>query len=123
VGGRYFARATPPDGVVFTVSESGSVRFYSGRQTIAWDVMDPAWLDRAIAFFTDQGRPVYILLEESEEPVFRERFARASTFATLDWPAMADIRTKVRVKVWEIAARERFQNGGRVQTQTIWPER
>jgi hypothetical protein len=47
-------------------------------------VLDPAWLDRAIDALERSGRPVYLLLEDWEEPVFRQRFAGQRSLRHLD---------------------------------------
>ena len=61
-----------------------------------WDSLDPAWLDRAIAFSRARGLEPYLLFERWEEPVFRQRFA-ASPIGALDWPPTAEIAGQVRV--------------------------
>lgn len=66
---------------------------------------------------------MYVLLEEAEEPLFRARFEGASSYGTLDWPPNADIRTHVRVRVWDIADRERYLHGTSVKPQIVWPAR
>ena len=45
--GDVVARRLPGNAIVITSRYSGSVRYYGGRRTIVWDVLDPAWLDRA----------------------------------------------------------------------------
>jgi hypothetical protein len=94
--GLYVARRLPPNALVITSWESGSVRFYSNRRTLVWDVLDPAWLDRAIAYSRTRGLEPYLLFERWEEPLFRQRFA-GSTVATLDWPPAAEIAGQVRI--------------------------
>ena len=51
--GRFVAERLPPDALVITDYESGSIPFYSGRRTLAWRALDPAWrapVDRQEAF-------------------------------------------------------------------------
>ena len=45
--GTYIHQALPPNAVVFSVQHSGSVRYYSGRMTIRWDLIDRDWTARA----------------------------------------------------------------------------
>jgi hypothetical protein len=94
--GLYVADHLPPDALVITSWESGSVRFYGHRTTLVWDGLDPAWLDRAIAFARSRGREPYLLFERWEEPNFRQRFT-GSAIAALDWPPMAEIAGQVRI--------------------------
>ena len=42
----------PANAVLITVWQSGSVRFHAGRDAVLWDSLDPAWLDRAIAWLS-----------------------------------------------------------------------
>jgi hypothetical protein len=94
--GIYVATHLPPNALVITSWESGSVRFYGHRKTLVWDVLDPAWLDRAVADVRMRGYEPYLLFEAWEEPLFRQRFAGSQT-AALDWPPMAEIASQVRI--------------------------
>ena len=94
--GRYVAERLPANALVLTTWHSGSVRYYSGRKTLVWDVLDPAWLDRALAFARDRGYEPYFLFEGQEERLFRARFA-GSPLGALDWPPAAEIAGQVRV--------------------------
>ena len=94
--GAYVAEHLPPNALVITSWESGSVRFYGHRTTLVWDVLDPAWLDRAIAFTRMRGLEPYLLFERWEEPIFRQRFA-GSDIGKLDWPPAAEIAGQVRI--------------------------
>jgi hypothetical protein len=119
--GEFVAARLPERAVVLTLWESGSVRYYGKRLTILPDSIDPAWLDRAIAFLDEQGRPPYLLFETPEEPAFRARFGPASRFGALDWPPMAQIGTSVRV--FNPADRARYLSGEKVATERVWPGR
>ena len=94
--GSYVAVHLPPNALVITSWESGSVRYYGHRTTLVWDVLDPAWLDRAIAYARMRGLEPYLLFETWEEPMFRQRFA-TSAVAKLDWPPAAEIAGQVRL--------------------------
>ena len=84
--GVFIDRATPPEAVVLSMQHSGSIRYYSGRLTLRYDSLDPAWLDRAIATLGRLGRPVYLLLDEWEEEPFRARFAGQQALNQLALP-------------------------------------
>ena len=60
------------------MQHSGSMRYYTGRMIVRWDTLDPAWLDRAVAFLRDRGIATYALLEYWEEAEFRQRFRVSS---------------------------------------------
>jgi len=65
---------TETGAVILSMQHSGTVRYYAGRQTVRFDWLDEAWLDRAIDWLQAHGLRPYILLEEWERPMFRERF-------------------------------------------------
>jgi hypothetical protein len=94
--GTFVGRRLPANAIVITSWQSGSVRFYGHRQTLVWDGLDPAWLDRAIGFVRARGLEPYLLFETWEEPIFRRRFA-SSPIGALDWPPMAEVASQVRI--------------------------
>jgi hypothetical protein len=112
LAGQYAARALPPNAVVLSVQESGSVRYHGGRSTLMWDAIAPDALDRTIALLEAAGRPPFIVLEGAEEPRFRARFV-GQRFGVLDWPPLAEIRAPVRVRIYDPAQRSRFFAGER----------
>jgi hypothetical protein len=111
------AARLPADAAVVTVHQSGSVRFYSGRQTLVWSEVDPASLDNALDYLRNRGYRPYLLLERWEEPEFRKRFAGRSAIAPLDWPAIADIDRTVRI--YNPADRALYLSGVPVYTERV----
>ena len=89
----YVASALPPDAVIITMQHSGSIRYYTGRMILRWDSLNPAWLDRAVAFLHERGVATYALLEYWEEAEFRQRFKGQQLIAELDRGPMATART------------------------------
>jgi hypothetical protein len=87
--GRYLARELPPETVVIAGLHSGNIRLYSQLRTLRVDLLDRAWLDRAIEYLTSTGQSPYIVLEESEVRNFRQRFANQQMVALVDRPAVA----------------------------------
>lgn len=112
--GLYVDSHLPPDALVVTSWESGSIRYYGHRNTLVWDSLDPAWLDRAIAYVRTRGYEPYLLFERWEEPIFRQRFA-GSTMATLDWPPAAEIGGQVRI--YRPDDRDRYVRGTGIATE------
>jgi hypothetical protein len=114
--GRFVAQRLPSNAILITDYQSGSVPFYSGRQTLAWRALDAEWLDPAIAFMREQGREPYLLFERWEEQEFRQRFA-ASPLGPLDWPPIAEVSTQVRI--YRVADRDRYHAGLSVPTEYV----
>jgi len=79
----------PSDAAVLAMQHSGSLRYYTGRLTMRWDVLDAGSLDAAVAALHARGVPVYAAIESWEEEDFRRRFAGQSSIARLDSGAMA----------------------------------
>jgi hypothetical protein len=117
--GEYVARRLPENAVVLAVTESGSVRFYSGRQTLRWSVLDPAWLDRAMAFLEAEGYRPFLLFERDEEADFRQTFEPVSRWGSLAWPPMADIDHEVHI--YDPADLARYLRGETIATDDVWP--
>jgi hypothetical protein len=112
--GEYVARRLPANAVVLTVWQSGSVRYYAGRNTIVWDALPPDGLDRAFEFLRARQLKPYLLFERDEDATFRQRFADSPTGA-VDWPPMADIGRVVRV--FDPADRPRYLAGANITTE------
>jgi hypothetical protein len=111
----------PERAALLTTWDSGAIRFHARKEAIVWDAIDPAWLDRGIAWLSEHERPPYVLLESWEEPRFRARFAEQSTFGRLDWPPKYEIDRVVRI--YDPADRARFWRGEHVTTEYVWPLR
>ncbi len=114
-GGTFVDRRLPPNALVITSWQSGSVRFYSGRKTLVWDQLDPAWLDDAIAYVRSRGFEPFLLFERWEEPVFRRRFAAQSAIGLLDWRPAVEVAAQVRV--YRPDDRERYLRGAQPPTE------
>jgi len=112
--GDFVARRLPPNAIVITSSESGSVRLYSGRKTLVWDTLDPSWLDSSIAYLRTRGLEPFLLLETGEEPSFRRRFA-SSPLGALDWPPAAEVASRVRI--YRPDDREKYFKGVHAPTE------
>jgi hypothetical protein len=64
----------PANSIVMAVQHGGSVRYYGGRTTMRWDLLDGQWLDRAVTFLSSRNVRTYLLVEDPEIPDFKERF-------------------------------------------------
>ena len=102
--GTYIHDALPPNAIVFSVQESGSVRFYGGRMTIRWDSIDRAWTGRAAAEMERIGLHPYMVIEDWEVPQMRGWFGLAPA-APIPWPLVARLRDPVGVSVLDLATR------------------
>ena len=81
--GHFVRDITPEASVVLAGQQSGSLRYYGGRLTLRWDVLDAGWLDRAVEWLASQGAHPYLLVEAWERDQFRARFGDQSPLGKL----------------------------------------
>jgi hypothetical protein len=117
--GRYIEATLPRNSVFIARLHAGSIRYYSGRLTMNYDWLERRWLDDAIGELTTRGYRPFIVVEQDEEPGFRERFAELNTLGELDWPPMAERTETVRVRIYDPVDRERFRQGEHIDTRPI----
>jgi hypothetical protein len=79
----------PPDAVFVTRVYSGSILYVAKRPILRWDVLDAAWIDRALAHLRGAGLQPYVVLEAPEEErLFREKFSGSEAVRRLDAPVL-----------------------------------
>jgi hypothetical protein len=115
--GRFVGDRLPANAIVLALWESGSVRYYGHRNTVVWDQLDPAWLDRALEYLRARGLRPYFVFEGPEEANFRARFAATSEVGAVDWPPMADIVSRVRI--FDPEDRQKYLAGGRITMEYV----
>ena len=99
--GQYIDRALPTNAVVLSMQHSGSVRYYSGRLTLRYDLLSPTRLPFVIDWFRARGYRPYILLDDSEEEDYRHHFGNDSAIARLEIRVLAEMTTPVRVRLYD----------------------
>ena len=77
-------QATDPSSIILASIHAGPIRYYAGRDTMRFDLLDDAWLDRAVAWLTEHGRHPYFLIEDWERPIFEKRFSASNALGRLD---------------------------------------
>ena len=103
--GHFVRDELPPNAVILAMMHSGSVRHYSGRTTLRWDLLPPEWLDPALAFLRSKGYRPYVLVEEWERPRFVERFVGYSDLGPLNWNPVLTYRSGDRADIFELTPR------------------
>ena len=76
-------QATDSSSIILASIHTGPIRYYAGRDTMRFDLLNEEWLDRAIAWLTEHGRHPYILIEDWERPIFEKRFSATSALGRL----------------------------------------
>jgi hypothetical protein len=77
------AQSTEPSSIILASIHAGPLRYYGGRDTMRFDLLDEEWLDRAVQWLTEQGRHPYFLIEDWERPLFEKRFAAMNRLGSL----------------------------------------
>ena len=101
--GHYLKETLPPNPVVITFQESGSISYYTGAPISRWDYM-PQNLEDHVSAFRQRGLHPIIVVEDWERPNLRARFPK-SALATLDWAPRADIGQTTHVWILDPADR------------------
>ena len=77
VGG-FVRERLPESAFVLAMQHSGSIRYYSGRHTLRWDLLDRASLGLALDALRGSGFTPFAALDHDEAEEFRKRFGAAS---------------------------------------------
>jgi hypothetical protein len=101
--GEFAADQLPENAAIFAGQHSGSVRFYSGRTTLRYDWVDPAWASGAPAMVERAGYHPYLLVDDWEIPQVRSQFGLPPD-APLPWPVFARMRQFGGLTVFDMAA-------------------
>jgi len=117
--GKEIGRTLPANAIVLSRIQSGSVRLYGNRLTARWDIIEPARFDETIDALRGRGYELYLLVEDSEMPIFRKRFGGASQYGDLDWPPTLEYKDISQVGVYRLADRARHRAGEPVATSRI----
>jgi hypothetical protein len=117
--GEFVRDELPQNAIVFAMIHSGSARYYSGRQTLRWDWVPNEQLEASLAFFRAKGYEPFLLIEDWERKQYTERFGPYTKLGTLDWPPTASYGGPTRADIFNMADRDRFVAGERVNTRTI----
>jgi hypothetical protein len=77
LAGEMVAQTTPDSAVIIALQHSGSVRYYSGRQTLRWTGIPAGSLDAAVQALRSRGYPVYVMIDsDAERTLFVEQHGR-----------------------------------------------
>jgi hypothetical protein len=74
----------PANAVFVSLLHSGSIRYYSGRDVLRWELVAPASMDAAIAHIRTRGHDVYFVGDRQEEIDFKKRFANSEAARELE---------------------------------------
>jgi hypothetical protein len=121
LAGEYVDSRLPPNALVITAQETGSVRFYSNRVTMAWRALPPDALGAALGFVHAHDYRPYLLIETGEQQEFVDQFQAKNPIGGLGWPPIADINHMLRI--YDPDDYLKYRAGERVTTERIWTKR
>jgi hypothetical protein len=81
----------PRSAFVLAAQHSGSLRYYSHRPTLRWDVLDRRSLDRALRSMREAGYDPFLVVDAGEDEAFRRRFAGGDQRAVENLTPLATI--------------------------------
>jgi hypothetical protein len=74
LAGEMVAQTTPASAVIIALQHSGSLRYYSGRQTLNWSGIPAAAFAATVRVLREQGRSVYVMIDsDAERALFVEQ--------------------------------------------------
>ena len=103
---RLVRRSTERNSVIISMQHSGSVRYYGGRVTLRYDLLDPKWLDRAVTWLQSRGIRTYLLIDRWELPHVTGRFEGQQALEQLKRPPAAYYRGSTVVQLWDLSRHE-----------------
>jgi hypothetical protein len=89
--GTFVRDRLPRTAFVLAAQHSGSLRYYSHRPTLRWDLLDRASLDRALRSLRAAGYDPFLVVDTGEDETFRQRFGGASARAIENLAPLATI--------------------------------
>jgi len=101
--GAFVAGHLPEAAVVFAMQHSGSIRYYGGRQTLRYDLLDRAWAPRAPAEIERLGLHPYLAVEDGELDDVRTTFGMPRD-RSLPWPVVARMTASGGFAIYDLAA-------------------
>ena len=70
-----FANTLPLDTILVSLAYSGTLRFYTGRDVLRWELLNGDELDGAVEYLRSRGHPLCLIGDPYEAIDFKRRFA------------------------------------------------
>jgi hypothetical protein len=104
VVGEQLARSLPANAVIVSGEQSGSMRYYTGRSILRWDLMDREAMPEALDVLRLSDHQVWVVLDDWEEEGFRRKFPSLAA-ASIDARPFVESASGVGVRTRAWAAR------------------
>jgi len=83
-----FARELPATAVILCNQHSGSLRYYANRITMRFEWLEPDVYLEALDHVRRLGHPIYVVLDDWEREMFRQRYGGVADLSWLDEPPL-----------------------------------
>ncbi len=104
VVGEFVRDELPPNAILLSMQHSGSVRYYSGRLTLRWDLLPPEWLERSSDVPSDERiSPVAAARRVGAASVHANDLPRTRKLGALDWQPVATYSGEIRTDIFDPA--------------------
>ena len=121
--GRWVDGHAGANAALLAVQHSGALNYYTRRTVVRFDEVAGDDLDRLCAALAADGRDVWLVADDWEEPLIRARFA-SQVRGRLDWAPIAEARVgAARVRVYDLATPTRATGPELVPVAVggVWP--
>ncbi len=100
--GNFIVAQLPPDAIFFAMQHGGSIRYYAGRHTLRYDLLDSGTAPRAITAVEELGLHPYLAIEDGELDLVRKSFGLPAG-APLPWPHIARMHALGGLSIYDLA--------------------
>jgi hypothetical protein len=100
--GAFIARRLPANAVVFAWQHSGTIRYYGGRYTLRYDLLDAPAAPRVVSDLERLGLHPYLAIDDAERPAAQRSF-RLPDNGPLPWPYVARLDRAGGVSIYDLA--------------------
>jgi hypothetical protein len=101
--GAFIARTAAADAVYLSMQHSGTIRYYGGRHTLRYDLLDRDTARRIAADLERLGLHPYLAIEDAEAGDVRRVFGIAASSA-LPWPIVARLNRYGGFTIFDLAS-------------------
>jgi hypothetical protein len=100
--GVFIGRELPRNAVIFATQHGGSIRYYGGRHTLRYDLLDREWVPRAATDLEAMGLHPFLAIEDGEVADVRTAFALPPD-GPLPWPHVARMQRHGGLSIYDLA--------------------
>lgn len=93
---------TEPNSAVFTYAHSGTLRYYGERMSLRYDKLPSEWLEPAVAWLSQRGAHPYLLADDWELKMWRDRFGAASPLARMEMKVVVELEWPIHIWLFDL---------------------